>query len=167
MHRSCSRALHHPFTFHRLAFTCLVFALWAAGAVFRPSLQRSHRERDAAARPHLRHVHQRQQSRQVAHPALPELVSFPAAAPGSPPRGADFECPSARGKLCRKSCPFAFTGKGQSLLHVQLGVFGCSRSVAIQCVKNKIITSQVFSPAASDRLAGGGLGLNTDALNCK
>lgn len=46
------------------------------GALLRSPLRRRHRDSTAAAQPGLCHLHQRQQSRQVPHPSLPELVSF-------------------------------------------------------------------------------------------
>lgn len=46
------------------------------GAVFWSTLRWCHRDCETAAEPGLCHVHQRQQSRQVPHPTLPELVSF-------------------------------------------------------------------------------------------
>lgn len=55
---------------------CVVFILGPTGAIFWSSLWWSHRDCKAAAKPDMCHVHQRQQSCQVTHPTLPELVSF-------------------------------------------------------------------------------------------
>lgn len=68
MPKRCPSVLQHP-------ESCFS-VLGCTGAVLRSPLRRRHRDSQAAAQPDLCHVHQRQQSRQVPHPSLPELVSF-------------------------------------------------------------------------------------------
>lgn len=65
----------------------VVSILGFTGALFRSSLRWSNRDCEAASKPHMCHMYQRQQSREVAHPTLPELVSFPPAGARRPQLG--------------------------------------------------------------------------------